>query len=329
MKTSIVLRHNFHRLKVVITLVFLPGVFFAAERREPQAVPTDAKPMGYDLQIVDGQLIRPGGKLEATLANVVDALRDQYTEANIIFSPSLAKIKVSDLKLRSGRLAEELEAVRVACGEKFEVQLGATRADQTARIWDVPGGRPLMMNGNPPQMDPSTGLPQTAARSVNAGLFVLHEAIPPAQKQRVVEAFNIGPYLEWLRHQPKQETSTDNTDDYGTRQIQMMIRDTLDGFRPDQTDADNPFFQYHPGATLLIVIGNVDTVEIARKIVNALPGMSAVADEFRGRYGLEPGRGSAAERKLADDAFRARYGLPRSASPSQPGTAGPEPNPSK
>jgi hypothetical protein len=81
-------RHNFHRLNLVIALVFLPGVFFAGEGQEPQAVPTDANPAGYDLQIVDGQLIRPGGKLEATLANVVNALRDQYTEANIIFSPS-------------------------------------------------------------------------------------------------------------------------------------------------------------------------------------------------------------------------------------------------
>jgi hypothetical protein len=54
------------------------------------------------------------------LGNVVDVLRDRYTNANIVMSPGLAKLRISDLKLRAGHLADELEAIRVASGGKFE-----------------------------------------------------------------------------------------------------------------------------------------------------------------------------------------------------------------
>jgi hypothetical protein len=222
------------------------------------AATTESKPAGYDLKIEEGQLIRAGTKVDATLANVVDALRDRYTEANIIFSPGLAKLKVGDLKLRAGWLGEELQAVRVASGEKFEVE--------------TPGGPA------PQQIDPTTSLPLAAARSINAGLFVLRQSVPPAQRHRVVEAFNIGPYLDWLRLQPKDGNSKGKEDDYGPQELKMIIMDTIGGFTNDGDTADRPVFQYHPGASLLIVIGNTDAVEIARKIVNALPGMSSTGE---------------------------------------------------
>src|SRR5262249_2359842 len=141
----------------------------------PAVVPEVA----YDLEIVDGQLLRNGRKIEATLANAVDAARDRYPEANIVLSPGLGKIKIADLKLRAGLLADELEALRVASGGKFDVQ-GAS--------------------GPNPPIDPNTGMPVAGARNLNTGLFVLHQAT--AQNERVVAAMNIGPYLEWLRHQP-------------------------------------------------------------------------------------------------------------------------------
>src|SRR6516164_3654869 len=73
----------------------------------PATTPIDTKVSGYNLEIIDGKLVLPGGKVEATLGNVVDALRDQYTEANLVLAPGLAKLKVADLKLRAGRLLDE------------------------------------------------------------------------------------------------------------------------------------------------------------------------------------------------------------------------------
>ena len=133
-------------------LVGLPDVLLSAELAAPAAV-TAAKAGNYDLEIKDGQLLRPTGKVEATLANVIDALRDRYTEANIVLSPGLANLKIADLKLRASGLGEELQAVRVASGEKFEV---------------------IGPSFQPEQMDPKTGLP--IAGAVHRGLFVLRNA---------------------------------------------------------------------------------------------------------------------------------------------------------
>ena len=61
-----------------------------------------------------------------------------------------------------------------------------------------------------------------------------------------------------------------------------------------------------------MIIGSPDSVEIARKIVNALPGM------FPAQAQANANR--TAQQHAADDAFRARYGLaPRDASAAQPG----------
>jgi hypothetical protein len=131
--------------------------------------------------------------------------------------------------------------------------------------------------------------------------------------QRLVEAFNIGPYLEWVRHQPKEAGVTGSEEAYGLGSIETIILDTLNGVKGDTGDTDQPSFQYHRGATLLIVIGNVDSVEIARKIVNALPGMGGPGDDSRARFGSAADR---AARESSDDAFRARYGLARRAAPT-------------
>src|SRR5207248_148278 len=110
-----------------------------------------------------------GHKLEPTLANVVDALRERYNEANIVLSPGLAKLKISDLKLRGGRLMENLEAIRVASGGKFD--------------WTSPG-----VQGGPAMVDPATGLPASAAVvEPNTGLFILRDPAPTPETERMVE----------------------------------------------------------------------------------------------------------------------------------------------
>src|SRR5579872_578458 len=76
------------------------GILLAQQKATPPATESGSKPSEFDLQIVDGTLLLPGRKVEATLGNVIDALRDQYSQANIINSPGLEKIKVGDLKLR-------------------------------------------------------------------------------------------------------------------------------------------------------------------------------------------------------------------------------------
>jgi hypothetical protein len=242
------------------------------------------------LQILDGQLVRPTGNVEGNLGNVIDALRDEYPEANIVMSPGLAKVKVGDLKLRAGRLTEELEAVRVASGEKFDLQ---TPGEAVRHI------------------DPTTGLPIGSTNSPYAGLFVLREAQSPSQPQRMVEAFNVGPYLEWLGRRPPGERKG-SPEQEGLDELQQMISQTVVDLKGEEHPDNQVRWRYHRGATLLVIIGSPDSVEIARKIVNALPGM------FPAQAQANANR--TAQQRAAEDAFRARYGLaPRDPSAAQPG----------
>jgi hypothetical protein len=154
----------------------------------------------------------------------------------------------------------------------------------------------------------------------------------------MVEAFNIGPYLEWLHHRPD---GTKEQDEQGVDEIQIMISDTLSAFKGESNGGEQPAFRYHRGANLLVVVGNIDSVEIARKIVSALPGMrspdgirthgleplsASERDDLARRYGVAS-PADAQGKAAAEDAFRKRYGLaPRPLAPS-PSPGGQQPQP--
>ncbi len=308
MKTFALIRRRRPTMVLAVGWVCLPWVLLADQKvLSPPSATTDTKAAGYDLEIEEGQLIRPGGRVGATLATVVDSLRDRYAEANIIIAPGLEKLKVADLKLRAGRLGEELEAVRVASGDKFEVQ--------------GPVAPNLLM-------DPNTGLPLGGGVKLNAGLFVLREPRPTPETRRIVEALNIRPYLDWLQSKGPGLLDQHRDEDNAMSNIVQIISDTLRSFKGENDTVEQPSFQFHRGATMLVVIGSIESVEIARKIVNALPGMSSVAEESRARYyGLESPRNPAA---AAQEAFRRRYGLTReSGTPDQPGNPASESGPPK
>lgn len=240
--------------------------------------PATTKPAGYDLEISNGLLIQNDKRSEATLANVADVLRARYQHANIVLSPGLAQLQISDLKLRAGQLLDELEAIRAASGERFNIQ----------------GPR------GPVQFDPTTGLPVTNA--MNSGLFIL-QANPPEDQERFVEAFNIEPYLTWLVRRPmpnenpqdREKRERESIDD-----LTRMVTETIEMVKSDGQPWTQPVFRYHRGANLLVVVGSRQAVEVARKVVNALPGM-----------GTPPRAEAGAPNAAAMEAFRKRYGLER------------------
>ena len=50
---------------------------------------------------------------------MVELLRERHDGANLVLSPGLPRIKIMNLKLRATSLEQELEALRVASGNKF------------------------------------------------------------------------------------------------------------------------------------------------------------------------------------------------------------------
>jgi hypothetical protein len=236
---------------------------------------------------------------------------------NIVIAPGLANISVSDLKLRTSSISEELEAIRVASGGKFEWSGG-------------PGNNAI---------DPTTGMP-TISGSNNKGLFTLREPTAP-ENQRIVEAFNIALYLHSAR--PDEEDPTpdkpgqpgykkeskefrDRRANERLEQLKRIILETISALHPNT--AEQPTFQFHHGANLLVLIGSREAIDVARKVVSALGGQAGILQpEITGsseagmaasereawmqRYGLNP--------NSANDAFRKRYGLG-----PQPGAAPPQ-----
>ena len=55
----------------------------------------------------------------AKLASVVKLLREKHPEANIALAPELDEVVTANLKLHGADLKGQLEALRVACGGKF------------------------------------------------------------------------------------------------------------------------------------------------------------------------------------------------------------------
>lgn len=282
----------------------------AAQGSKPAQKEQAAKPDpgGFDLIISDGMITWNGMKvkIEPTLGHVVDTLRERYAEANIAISPGLSELRVGDLKLRARNLPEELEAIRVASGSQFE--------------WLGPGSAGPNM-GPLGAVDPTTGLPKAAPSESSAGLFVLREPTPTPENQRIVEAFNLSGYVQWLMHNsgPKEakedrgraEDARMRAAEGGVQEIEKIVAETIEMLkRSHPANVEIPSFRFHHGANLLVVVGTSQEVDVVRKVVTGLPGQAVPRDErlfdlgtpavtspedaFRRRYGLAPSPGQGA-----------------------------------
>ncbi len=244
----------------------------AQDTKRPAAAPEKPKESSprsgqlWELDIAEGNLWRHDGTtVPATLGRVVGYLRDKYP-ANVVLAPGVGELQVGDVKLASFKWETALEALRVASGDAF--------------VWTRQGAGQA-----PSVVDPTTGLPVQS----DEDLFVLtpNQEGPLSRSKRVVEVFNMSGYVRGQ--------NPEKVDDNLGRIINA-VRETLQDLHEGiPTASAGPRFKYHDGSSLLIVIGSPEEVEVARKIVLALPDTST---------SKEPGVPSG-----ANDAFRRRYGL--------------------
>ncbi len=196
------------------------------------AVEASAPEGNYVLEINETVFTHRGKKEAATLAAVLDALRDIYKHANLVVSPRVERsVMIQDLKLRTDNLGDALEAVRIASGEAFQWRLASSH-----------GG---------PITDPASGM------------YVITPPEEPAG-ERQVQAFNLTPYLQSAGITKPDEVRSALED------IKRMIAEainSLKGGADPRTD-----FQFHPGANLLVVIGSRETLPVATTIISALQG---------------------------------------------------------
>ena len=274
---------------------------------QPAAKGRPASP--YVLEIAGGAFMRNGTQSEATLASVVDALRDIWPDVNIVLAPEVANLKLADLKLRSvGELSETLDALRVASGYSFEWRRGMPGA---GGMIDPDTG----LRRNRGMIDPATGLPRQPAGGYS--LYVLDlgidpRGIPEKRSRRMVEVFNLSGYLDHLPSEDHQGLV-----ERALQEIEQTVFETLDSVEGGNVSAnDRAQFKFHPGTRLLVVTGPPDAIEVALKVVRAMTGSRA---SLEGGSGPEPDTNSSAAR----DRYARRYssrtdGAPAPAQPAPP-----------
>ena len=207
-------------------------------------------PVRYEIEIEHGDLrtdsktLRPHNM--ATLDNIVKLLREEHPEANIVMAPELADVRVEDLKLHEASyLREDLEALRVASGDKF-----IWKARQLSSIGV---GEPLY--------------------SLESSERFLKEQAPAKSPQ--VEVFNFTSYFDrFRRSESARLTNSGPLDEGAVRQLEQItidktkdiIRETVQSFGGNS----KMNFQFHQGANLLVVTGPTDEIDVAKKVINAM-----------------------------------------------------------
>lgn len=238
-----------------------------------------------DLNIKQGTLTLKGKEVDASLANITDLLRETCPGVNFALAPEVGAMVVTDLKLRAAEVEDTLEALRVASGSRFR--------------W-VPSRQGSTV-------DPTTGMPAPGEppRTQNSGLYIL-ESVDTAPPKRAVEVFNLSNYLQQEGHGNQEEV------DKALQQLKEVIADTLVAVQEQNAAAPTlPTFRFHNGANLLVVIGDQASLDVARKVLTALPGVTR-PDKAGAPSGME------AMPQNTREAFMKRYGL-------TPAT--PQPNP--
>jgi hypothetical protein len=180
-----------------------------------------------------------------TVGHAVKALRTLYPDATFAVDPRVAELRFTDLIVRANDPKTDLQALCTACGGRFNL-----------------GGGPNSLYTL--QYNSST------------------ESTPTKKEDRDIECFNLTGYLERITkpQDVKQQQQTDQAKEQAQDlrqqqtheaidELQTIIGKTINDF--DDTIAP-PHFQFYPQAQLLIVTGSRRAIEVAAKVIHALPG---------------------------------------------------------
>jgi hypothetical protein len=221
---------------------------------------TGVGPMGnaqvlpmFDIQIENGQLSLAPLKdqteikkiwgtgvssVPATIDNITKYLRAVDPQLNVILSPEVGPVTIYNLKLNTRLLGSISDAISVASG-------GAIRGNGAGRGG---GGGGEFFGGG--------------ARGERGLTF----AASNSESHPAIEVFNLSGYIQTLGKM-NEDGVRQKLDD-----LEGLITETLKDLHVTKSSADLPNFKYHAGTKLLIVTGKPETIDVTRKIVNALSG---------------------------------------------------------
>ena len=250
----------------------------------------------FDLEVRNGGLNRSSGKTDsATVGHLVDVLQEKVTNFNVIVPPDVAGVPLSDFKLRGVTLVTVLNILPSITDNKVQARtlVGAARG-RRGGPGVLPSAVPYLQTGGvyrleliPPDNSPNgadSGSGSTAA--INS---------PASARQLAV--FNISGYIAHLAQHGKADEKALGIELMG---VEDMVGNSLERLKGlTLTPDERPQFEVHYGASIMIVIGSQQAIDVATKIINALPGeLDNGASELELRLGE-------AERARVEDYNRA------------------------
>jgi len=235
-----------------------------------------------DIVINNGHFTNDSGRdTEATIGNIVEYARQKYG-MNIVLSPGVAGFE----KYRMNIVLSPGVA-------------GVVVKDVTVRDADIESFFQALTVATEMRIN---------ARQMSHGLWAV---MGRSSSPRRVEVFNVSGYLQ---HQVGPRGTGGKAVEASLDEVKQIIVQTLSDLKQGQlSPEEQPSFQFHSGANMFIVIGTDQALDVAGKVVNALPGQR-----------LTP---------RPDTAAFAPPGLPGPEPPREPGgppgTPGPDAPPAK
>jgi hypothetical protein len=309
--------------RILVTTVSVAAFALCSWSARGQAAPTPApQAVEEHFKVEDGRVWTKRGTAwvnvgSDNMGGAVKALREIYPSATFAIDPRVADVLVTDLIVRADDPMTDLEALQTSCGGRFSIAHDPNPNMSGA----VPGRDELykIEYNNSTESKPSKG------------------------EDRKIECFNLTHYLDREKALNKDETNSNKGQGGGlgammmgrnathaevaVARLQDIIQQTLADFDP--TAANQLHFRFYSEAQLLIVIGPERAIDVAAKVIQALPGEPTFTRNPYGAVGYGQGQRPWGEMVPAGGGNWARdYGssaLPETRMPDSPGIE-PKPN---
>jgi len=232
-------------------------------------------PLDEHLKVQDGAIFvkLPGqsewdrGSAPATVGHAVKVLRAIYPNATFAIDPRVLDVPVTDVIVRANDPITDLEALQTSCGGRFSI------------------GHVLNINGGP-EHNPLYKIEYNEVTGKKTS----------AEEDRKIECFNLTGYLQRVKAHDENEANPNKASGGGfgvggggtpgfraeqaVARLQDIIQKSISDFDPS---ISQPHFQFYGDAQLLIVVGPQQAMEVAAKVIHALPSQpTSTSDSFGG-----------------------------------------------
>ena len=254
---------------VLVILICASAPAQTADPNQPPAAVerVSSQPEGpqFDLEVSNGRFVLSPGQTNgpiATVGNLIKRVQELDPNVNIILSPGVADVALTDFRLHAVTLPRVLTTLPGLTGNR--VGLTESFAGRGR------GGRGSLASTGSVYM---VGFVDANVFYGGGGGGVGFANTRPV---RQVEVFNINNYLNTLKPpRPDPASATERAVTMnGVQSIEELIAQTLGSLlnQSPLNAADRPDYFFHEGTGLFVVVGSPQAIDVASKIISALPG---------------------------------------------------------